>query len=316
MTHPTISVIIPLFSQESLARRAISSVLEQSLRPDELILVDDAQIAWVDSEYLDAIRKRGINVKYIKNQVNLGSAASLNLGMSICKTDIFCLFNDDDIFSTNRLSEIIRVSLSSDFNKFWGYSHASIIDSNGKSISTSGYRDIDRAIVESQSNFVNFQMVEKINTAISSGNLFLSKKVYDLGYRFDESLKHVHDWYFVQQLFLQADPVLLNETTYFYRIHDSNTFKIIDLDETALECYIVGQKIRSQLWTSVSRERILELLSFKVLGMAQEGVGSRKNVGVINYRAYAIVDRFISKFHKRSKIFRLVSYLGKKIEKY
>ena len=315
MTIQSISVVIPLFSSERFARKSIESVLGQTLKPKELILVDDSKKSWINKGYLDLISSHGIEIVYRKNSTNLGSSASLNSGMLLAKGNIVCLLNDDDVFAENRLNEILRISSSSDLEFFWGFSPVSLIDLDGNRLNTSGFTTVDTAVAESHSKSIDFASLEFSNSAVSSGNLFISKRLFDMGYRFDESLNHVQDWYLVQRLFLKSDPKIVQNTTYFYRIHQKNSFKGIDPQETKLECDLIHTKIRTELWTNVNSERLLQLLSHKVIDQKQSGSSMPRAVNVVNYRAYAIVDFFISKFYKRAFMFRLITLIGKKLER-
>ena len=316
MNSQSISVIIPLFSQEIYARRAITGVVEQTLKPKELILVDDSLTPWIHEKYLTSISHYGFKVRYLRNETNLGSAASLNLGMSLSTSEILCMLNDDDFFAPNRLSEISRISLSSDLGKFWGFSNVNLIDAYGAELSTSGIRSVDKAIAESRSRQLKFETLESSNFAVSSGNLFLSKKLFELGYGFDESLKHVQDWYLTQRLFLNSDPKILHDSTYYYRMHESNTFRVINPKDTFLECEAIRKAIRAELWKTVDRERIFELLSYKVLDLSRESSSVPNHVGVINGRAYTLVDFIISKLHKKKILFSLITFVGRKFARF
>src|SRR5690554_5740337 len=73
----TISVIIPTHKRPLLLKRAIQSVLDQTLQPMEIIIVDDAGCA--ESEAI----VKGFNnelLKYIHNEDGQGASSSRNLG--------------------------------------------------------------------------------------------------------------------------------------------------------------------------------------------------------------------------------------------
>lgn len=316
MRKHSISVILPLFSPAKYARMSIASVLGQTQKPHELVLIDDAAEPWIDEEYLSSISNFGLKVRYVRNEVNLGSSTSLNLGMSLAESEILCLLNDDDLFSPNRINQILRSSYSSKEENFWGFSSVTLINDLGVEIKSSGLSNVDQAISESKSNWITFETLECSNSAVSSGNLFLSKKLFESGYRFEESLSHVQDWYLTQRLFLNSEPKVLDNSTYYYRIHEKNTFRKIDSHVTAFECVKIQDEIRNELWTKLSKERILEILSHKVLNQCYRGSTSRNRLTMINYRAYAILGFYLSKLAKRKVIFGLITFVGKRIERH
>jgi len=58
--------------------------------------------------------------------------------------------------------------------------------------------------------------------AISSGNLFFSRALFDRIGPFS-SLRYNHDWEFALRAVRVAEPEFVPAPTYYYRLHDSNT---------------------------------------------------------------------------------------------
>ncbi len=111
-TRPLVSVIIPTYKQEKLLINAISSVLAQSYRNIELIVVDDNS-----DESNISIKSiiEQINDKrliYIKNTVNLGSARTRNVGINFSKGEYITFLDDDDEYYPDKvytqLSEMMK----------------------------------------------------------------------------------------------------------------------------------------------------------------------------------------------------------------
>lgn len=83
------SVIIPAYNSEKTISKCISSLLRQTNKPDEIIVVDDGSIDKTKKEV-----KKFKDVKLI-SQINRGPASARNLGVKKAKGDIL-LFTDDD----------------------------------------------------------------------------------------------------------------------------------------------------------------------------------------------------------------------------
>jgi glycosyltransferase involved in cell wall biosynthesis len=93
-----ISVIIPVYNREEFIARAIDSVLAQSLKPSEIIVVDDGssdKTAQILAGYHDKIR-------YIR-QNNRGVSAARNVGIKKAKGQWICLLDSDDFWHPDKL---------------------------------------------------------------------------------------------------------------------------------------------------------------------------------------------------------------------
>lgn len=90
---PLVSIIIPSYNREALLPRAVHSVLSQSYRHIELIVVDDGSrdntAAWVQS--LSDPR-----VRYLAHSSNYGQNAALNTGVVSAKGELVGFCDSDD----------------------------------------------------------------------------------------------------------------------------------------------------------------------------------------------------------------------------
>ena len=96
-TFPLFSVIIPVFEREKFIKKAIESVLNQSIDNFELIVVDDGSTdntAYVIKQYK--------KVKYFY-QPNKGVSAARNLGIKKSKGKIVCFLDSDDEWKKDKL---------------------------------------------------------------------------------------------------------------------------------------------------------------------------------------------------------------------
>jgi glycosyltransferase involved in cell wall biosynthesis len=87
----TISVVIPAYNAEKYIARTISSVLAQTTKPDEIIIVDDGSTDNTASE----IKKFADSVTYIHQQ-NAGASVARNTGIEHAKSDWIAFLDADD----------------------------------------------------------------------------------------------------------------------------------------------------------------------------------------------------------------------------
>src|SRR4051812_21081080 len=93
---PLVSVLMPTFRQAAFIRRALASVLAQSLPDWELIIIDDGspdETEQLVSPFLDDSR-----VIYRKLDCNCGLGAALNAGLDQASGELFAYLPSDDVF--------------------------------------------------------------------------------------------------------------------------------------------------------------------------------------------------------------------------
>src|SRR5690349_14629916 len=99
---PHVSVLMPTFKQEHFIRRALSSLLSQSLTDWELILVDDGSpdgTREVVRPYLDDER-----IHYVRLERNRGLGAALNVGLDRARADLIAYLPSDDVAYADHLA--------------------------------------------------------------------------------------------------------------------------------------------------------------------------------------------------------------------
>ncbi len=98
---PDISVIVPSYNHSQFVGEAISSVLNQTHRPAEVIIIDDASS---DASLQEIEKFRGNpSVKIIPSNENLGGAESLNRGIGHSTGELIAICNSDDIWESDKL---------------------------------------------------------------------------------------------------------------------------------------------------------------------------------------------------------------------
>jgi glycosyltransferase involved in cell wall biosynthesis len=94
-----ISVIIPTHNRASTLPRAIDSVLDQSLRADEIIVVDDGS----DDDTARLLAHDYPEVVYL-HQSNRGVSSARNLGISKARGEWIALLDSDDAWLPEKLA--------------------------------------------------------------------------------------------------------------------------------------------------------------------------------------------------------------------
>lgn len=129
---PLVSVVMPVFNAERFVHKAIESILHQTLRDFELIIVNDAS----QDRTLKIIRsfmQKDKRIRLINNTRNLHYVRSLNIGIPFAKADLIARMDADDISHPQRL-EIQYLFLMHHPNIAIVGANISITDESGKEI--------------------------------------------------------------------------------------------------------------------------------------------------------------------------------------
>jgi len=96
-SRPIVSVIIPVYNGERFLAEAIQSVLDQTLAPDEIIVVDDGSTDGTAAVAAALTNASPLPMRYVY-QENLGPAAARNHGMGLAQGDFLAFLDADDIW--------------------------------------------------------------------------------------------------------------------------------------------------------------------------------------------------------------------------
>lgn len=108
---PLVSVIIPFLNAEIFIKEAIDSVITQSYKEWEIILVDDGSIdksTQIAQKYVEEYKEK---IRYLDhgNHLNLGLPISRNLGLQNCRGKYVALLDADDVWFSNKLQEQVDI---------------------------------------------------------------------------------------------------------------------------------------------------------------------------------------------------------------
>ena len=100
MNNPKISVVMTVFNTEKYLKPAIQSILNQSFKKWELIIVDDFS-SDKSKEILKNLKDKRIRIFFLKR--HYGRTQALNYALKKTKGKYIAILDSDDTSSTNRL---------------------------------------------------------------------------------------------------------------------------------------------------------------------------------------------------------------------
>ena len=134
-----ISVIIPYYKKKEYIISSINSVLNQTYKNLEIIIIYD-DLNKEDLNLLKKIKKKDKRIKIYINKKNLGAGRSRNKGIKLSKGIFVAFLDSDDLWKKNKLKKQIFFMKKNGINA----SHTSytIINSNNKIIGSRNAKDM------------------------------------------------------------------------------------------------------------------------------------------------------------------------------
>ena len=87
---------------------AILSVINQTYKPDEIVLIRDGEVPDELNNKINELVKKFPLIKLYVNEVNLGLGLTLQKGVNLCKNDLIARMDSDDISVNDRFESQIK----------------------------------------------------------------------------------------------------------------------------------------------------------------------------------------------------------------
>lgn len=115
-----VSVIIPTYKRSDLLQKAIDSVLNQTYRKIQLIVVNDNTIG---DEYSQKLYKLIDNIQddrllFLEQEKHINGAAARNCGIRAAKGEFIAFLDDDDYWDANKLE--VQLERFAKLDNSWG----------------------------------------------------------------------------------------------------------------------------------------------------------------------------------------------------
>lgn len=179
---PQVSVIIPTYRRPEFLRKAIASVLTQTFRDFEVIVVDDAS----NDDTSEVVRSiTDTRIRYIPHETNKGGGATRNTGIRNAHGEYIAFLDDDDEWLPEKLELQIKVLANSPPEVGGVYS---------------GYQKIERTTGELIGSHVPTKKGNLANVLLdynwvgSTSSVLLRKECVEKVGLFDESLPSLQDY--------------------------------------------------------------------------------------------------------------------------
>lgn len=180
---PLVSVVIPSYNTADYLPKTTGSVLNQTYKKIEVIIVDDGSIDGTEV-LLEQLADKDSRIKFIKIGHSGLPSVARNVGLKEARGSFIALLDSDDYWRPAKLEEQIKLFLKNPE-----------IDI----LCTDAYRsgENNRYLNDRSSHFFSFEELSRINGVITSSVVFRSSVINELGlFNENEDLKAFEDYEF------------------------------------------------------------------------------------------------------------------------
>lgn len=200
---PLVSVLMPVFNAEKYLKEAIGSILNQTFKDFELIVVNDGS---TDNSEQMVMSYRDHRIKYVLNHENLGIVKSLNRGLELAQGKYIARMDADDISVPNRLEKQINFMESN--------AHVAVCGAQAMCIDKQG-NNLWELPVPQQSDEIKARMLFS-NCFIHPLTFFRSNIVKQ--YQYDLDYQYAEDYFLLAKISGTYEVANLPEKLLLYRI--------------------------------------------------------------------------------------------------
>ena len=208
---------MPSYNHEKYIAETINSVLNQTFKDLELIIVDDCS---TDSsrDIIETYQKQDSRVRPIFHEVNMGISRTYNDGVKHAQGKFLAFIDSDDLWVETKLEKQLAILSTNEELAVW--SEGEIIDQNGKSNGQT-FTQFEHASNRQKSGNIFEELLVDDNFVFDSSLIFKKENMPRIG--FDENLKYLNDYRFVVGLASEHEFYFQEEPLAKYRVHGKNT---------------------------------------------------------------------------------------------
>jgi glycosyltransferase involved in cell wall biosynthesis len=186
-----IDVIIPVYNGLPYVLRTLDSVLKQTLKPKQIIVVNDGSKDDTQSEIEKFIAAHPEHNFLLINKPNGGHSSATNVGIQHSKSEYIALVDADDLWLPTKLEKQAKVFKESNDPKLGiVYTNFGNVNKNDEDIDFPGFK------MEADKKGNLFSLLLQRGNLIAGSNsaVLIKRECFNKGATFDEFLRCGEDW--------------------------------------------------------------------------------------------------------------------------
>lgn len=210
----SISVVMATYNGESYIEQQLDSIVNQTLKPTEIVIVDDCSTDNTVSFINKYLNKTLLtDIKLTRNKKNLGINKTFQEAFIKATGDIIFISDQDDIWVHNKIETMFYEWNKEDLI----CSNASMIDSNGKIVHESEFDFFKMNEERANKNPLYFTF----SNSISGHNMAISKELLNKVLPFPENI--MYDQWMAIAAHSRRSLKIVDSILCLHRLHNSNS---------------------------------------------------------------------------------------------
>ncbi len=249
--EPLVSVIVPSYNHELYVEETILSIVNQTYKNVELIVIDDGSVD--DSVKIIESLSEKYQFKFI-SQENIGVSGTLNRGIELSKGEYVCTCESDDKFHLNKIKEQIEFMHT---NQQYGIVYTDRIKfyENGFIRKLPGNNN-------GSGNLFDRLLCQEIR--VPPGTIMYKRSVFDSVGLFDINLA-VEDFDMILRIANKYQIGYLRKYLFYYRSHSGNTVNNVDKMKLNSDIIIDKWIDKDSYSKAVTRNKLLYFRAYSSL---------------------------------------------------
>ena len=278
-----VTIVIPTYKRPDMIARAVNSVLNQTYKEIEVIVVDDNDPSYPERKETEKVMiqfARDGRVSYIKHDKNRNGSAARNTGWRHSKGDYITFLDDDDEISPLKIQR--QVECLESLDETWGacYTayHTLMKDGSIQKSTTNQSGDVYlRALMR--------------NFYVGSGsNVLLRKSVVDEIKGYDESFLRNQDIEFMARAFEKYKVAFVNEDLLTIHWDIRTTKRTYEFVNGVTLFYLDKMSDRINCLTPHDRHRVLAVITLDRVRIAYYNKKYREIIRLLNDNGVTLLE--------------------------
>lgn len=300
-----ISVIVPIFNASKSIKKCIESIINQTYKNIEIILINDGS---EDNtlEIINDYKEKDERIKVI-NKANSGVANTRNVGIEIATGQYIMFVDSDDYIDVNYIYEMHNELVKND----------SDVAVSGMTSCENNEKKIKKIIYKNESCNLQFseiisEIINKLTFCSACKTLIKKELLTNNKIRFDENLKYCEDMIFSFNMLKKATKIrYVNSTGYYYVFSKNSATNKTDIksinkycqdnyyafnyikNNTQCENYLISNRVLTKINIAIKKVIYSDKITYKLFKneatkiynkyLVETGIEKSFNVSEINY---------------------------------
>lgn len=210
MSTPLVSVLMPCYNVESFVGEALSSIMDQSYKNLEIIVINDCSTDNTLS-VIESLAANDNRIKIINNEKNLKLIDTLNKGIELCSGEYIARMDADDISFPERIAkQVAFLEENKDFD---------VVSTQFYTFKTGHTK---KNLYHNPEKYEDLRGYLLFRSGICHPAVMIRRTLFtEKGLKFEKEYLHVEDYALWVKAMYITKLANLSEPLLYYRIHNS-----------------------------------------------------------------------------------------------